>query len=269
MTNRMLNKVVLVSGAGSVGEGWSNGRAASVLYAREGASVIACDLDFASASKTIELIKKEGGNGIAIQCDVSNSKKIERMFNIIKEKFNQIDVLHSNVGIVEVGGPEEITEDNWQKVMDTNVKSLFLLTKYCLPIMIKNKGGSIVAISSIASERYVGYPSLSYNASKGAINQMIQNIAIQYAAKNIRANCVLPGLLDTPLIRKYVKSGYDAENDERKMIQKRNDLCPTGKMGNAWDVAYASLFLASDEARYITGQKLIVDGGITSQIGKN
>tara|TARA_Y100001968_G_C18877522_1_gene490109 strand:- start:160 stop:561 length:402 start_codon:yes stop_codon:yes gene_type:complete len=133
--------------------------------------------------------------------------------------------------------------------------------------MIKNGKGSIIAISSIAGERYLGYPSLSYSASKGAVNQVIQNIAVQYANKNIRANCVLPGLMDTPQIRYYVKSGYSASNDEKVMIKKRKSMCPSGEMGNAWDVAYASLFLASDEARYITGQKLIVDGGISSQIG--
>ena len=179
----------------------------------------------------------------------------------------KIDVLHSNVGIVEVGGPEDISEENWDKLIDTNLKSLFLLTKHCLPIMVKNLQGSIIAISSIASERYVGYPSVSYSASKGAINQFIQNIAVQYANKNIRANCILPGLMNTPQNRHYLNIGYSSSQDENIMIDKRNKMCPSGEMGNAWDVAYASLFLASDEARYITGQKLVVDGGISSQIG--
>ena len=133
--------------------------------------------------------------------------------------------------------------------------------------MLKSGKGAIVAISSIAGERYLGYPSASYSASKGAINQLMQNIAVQYAGKNIRANCVLPGLMDTPHIRRYVKSGYSVSEDEQIMIKKRSSICPTGEMGDAWDVAYASLFLASDESRYITGQKLVVDGGISSQIG--
>ena len=267
MPKRMENKIVLVSGAGSIGPGWGNGKACSVLYAREGAKVIACDINLDAAIETTEIIRKEGGNAIALQCDVSNQTSILKLFKEILKDHNRIDVLHSNVGIVEVGGPEEISVDSWDKLIDTNVKSLFLLTKYCLPIMTKNRKGSIVAISSIAGERYLGYPSASYSASKGAINQVIQNIAVQYAHKNIRANCVLPGLMDTPQIRHYVKSGYSDSSDEEVMIKKRNEMCPSGEMGNAWDVAYASLFLASDEARYVTGQKLVVDGGISSQIG--
>ncbi len=267
MSKRMKNKVVLVSGAGSIGPGWGNGKACSVLYAREGATIIACDINLDAANETVNIIKKEGGHAIALECDVTNIKSVSNLFEKILKFHNKIDVLHSNVGIVEVGGPEEISEDSWDKLIDTNLKSLFLLTKFCLPIMIKNNKGCIIAISSIAGERYIGYPSASYSASKGAINQFIQNIALQYANKNIRANCILPGLMDTPQIRYYVKSGYSSSKDENIMINKRNKMCPTGEMGNAWDVAYASLFLASDEARYITGQKLVVDGGITSQIG--
>ncbi|MEE2775118.1 MAG: SDR family oxidoreductase [Pseudomonadota bacterium] len=267
MTLRMKNKVVLVSGAGSIGPGWGNGKACAVLYAREGAEIIAVDINLNAANETVGIIEKEGGKAIALQCDVSDSHSISTVFEKIDKYHKRIDVLHSNVGIVEVGGPEEISESSWNKLIDTNVKSLFLLTKKCIPLMIKNGKGSIIAISSIAGERYLGYPSASYSASKGAINQFIQNIAVQYAAKNIRANCVLPGLMNTPQIRHYVKSGYSSFEDERVMIDKRNSLCPTGQMGTAWDVAYASLFLASDEARYITGQKLIVDGGISSQIG--
>ena len=267
MSKRMENKVVLVSGAGSIGPGWGNGKACSVLYAREGAKVIACDINMEAAVETTDIIKKEGGEAIALQCDVSKAESVSRLFREILKDYDRIDVLHSNVGIVEVGGPEEISVESWDKLIDTNVRSLFLLTKYCLPIMSKNGKGSIVAISSIAGERYLGYPSLSYSASKGAVNQVIQNIAVQYANKNIRANCVLPGLMDTPQIRYYVKSGYSASSNEKVMIKKRRSMCPSGEMGNAWDVAYASLFLASDEARYITGQKLVVDGGISSQIG--
>ncbi len=267
MSKRMKNKVVLVSGSGSIGPGWGNGKACSVLYAREGAKIIACDIDLSAAEETVNIIKEEGGEATALQCDVSKAESVSKLFENILKVHKKIDVLHSNVGIVEVGGPEDISEENWDKLIDTNLKSLFLLTKYCLPIMVKNLQGSIIAISSIASERYVGYPSVSYSASKGAINQFIQNIAVQYANKNIRANCILPGLMNTPQIRHYLNIGYSSSQDENIMIDKRNKMCPSGEMGNAWDVAYASLFLASDEARYITGQKLVVDGGISSQIG--
>ena len=148
--------------------------------------------------------------------------------------------------------------------MAVNVKSVFLTCKYCLPIMVEQGAGSIVNISSIASLRYTGYPSCAYNASKGAVNQLTQNVAVQYADKGIRANCVLPGLMNTPMIQEPLKKTY-SDGDIDKMIAIRDKQCPTGKMGNAWDIARAALFLASDEATYITGENLVVDGGITSK----
>jgi len=163
---------------------------------------------------------------------------------------------------VEVGGPVEISEDNWDHLMAVNVKSMFLTCKYCIPHMERQGCGAIVNISSTASIRYTGYPSVSYNASKGAVNQLTQNIAMQYAEKGIRANCVLPGLINTPHVIKNHQRTYGDDNVE-EMIKKRDNMCPMKKMGDAWDVAYASLFLASDEAKYITGANLVVDGGIT------
>jgi Dehydrogenases with different specificities (related to short-chain alcohol dehydrogenases) len=159
MPNRMEKKIVLVSGAGSIGPGWGNGKACAVLYAREGAKVVAADIDLEAANETVEIIKKEGGEAVALQCDVSDSISVSKLFDEIKKYYNKIDVLHSNVGIVEVGGPEEISEESWNNLIDTNVKSLFLLTKKCIPLMLKSGKGAIVAISSIAGERYLGYPS--------------------------------------------------------------------------------------------------------------
>ena len=265
MTGRMQGKVVLVTGAGSVGEGWGNGKAAAVLYAREGAKVIACDINKDAVAETADIILTEGGDASTIICDVSNESEVQAMFAQICDQFQKLDVLHNNVGIVQVGGPEEITEEDWDYLLSTNLKSVFLTTKHAIQLLLAQPTSAIVNISSIAALRYIGYPCLSYSASKGAINQATQNIAIQYAERGLRANCVLPGLMDTPQIRHFVTSGYDG--DMEAMLAKRNSICPTGQMGNAWDVAYASLFLASDEARYITGQCLIVDGGITSKIG--
>ena len=148
MSKRMENKVVLVSGAGSIGPGWGNGKACSVLYAREGAKVIACDINMDAAIETANIIKKECGHATPLQCDVSKAESVSGLFTKVLKHYETIDVLHSNVGIVEVGGPEEISVENWEKLIDTNVKSLFLLTKYCLPIMSKNGKGSIIAISS-------------------------------------------------------------------------------------------------------------------------
>jgi NAD(P)-dependent dehydrogenase (short-subunit alcohol dehydrogenase family) len=264
MPGRLQGRAAIVTGAGSIGPGWGNGKATAVLYAREGARVLAVDLNPKAAQETRELILGEGGICEWIEADVSRSKDVQNVVGRCMERFGAVDILHNNVGIVEVGGPLEITEENWDRLIAVNLKSVFLTCKHALPHMLAAGKGAIVNISSIASIRYTGYPSASYNASKGAINQLTQNIAMQYASAGIRANCVLPGLMDTPQIRAYVTSGYGGDAEE--MIRKRNEACPMKRMGDAWDVAYASLFLASDEARYITGAQLVVDGGLTCKM---
>jgi len=262
MGNKLEGKVALVIGAGAVGPGWGNGKATAVLFAREGAKVFAVDINLSAAEETREIIKNEGGVCKAYQADVTRSEQVKAMIDECMSIFGRIDILQNNVGIVEVGGPVELSEQSWDKIMSINVKSVFLTCKYCLPIMEKQGSGAIVNVSSIASLRFTGYPSCAYNASKGAVNQLTQNVAIQYASKGVRANCVLPGLMNTPMIREPLKKQY-ADGNIDKMIEIRDKQCPTGKMGDGWDVAYASLFLASDESRYITGMNLVVDGGIT------
>ena len=257
----MKDKVVLVTGAGSVGPGWGNGKAAAVIYAREGAKVLAADLNLPAAEETKAIIDQEGGQCTAIQADVTVADDVQAIVDECLRRYDRIDILHNNVGIPEVGGPEEIVEENWDRLIAVNVKSMYLTCKAVLPHMVRQGGGTIVNISSIVSIRYVGFPCVSYAASKGAVNQLTQNIAVQYADKGIRANCVLPGLMHTPLIEHYVASGY--EGDVQDMIRQRDALVPMKRMGDAWDVAHAALFLASDEARYITGTQLVVDGGIT------
>ena len=200
MTDRVKGKVAIVTGAGSVGPGWGNGKAAAVLYAREGAKVFLVDYNPDAASETKGIIEQEGGECTAFEADVTDSEAVERMAEACIESYGRIDILHNNVGIIEVGGPVEISEENWDRLMAVNVKGAFLTCKFCIPHMERQGGGAIVNISSIAGIRYTGYPSVSYNASKGAINQFTQNIAMQYAQKGIRANCVLPGLMNTPFI---------------------------------------------------------------------
>ena len=170
-------------------------------------------------------------------------------------------MLHNNVGIVEVGGPVETTEESWSRVIAVNQTSVFLSCKHVLPFMIAQQGGSIVNIGSVASIRWIGFPYIAYSAAKAALLAMTSNIAVQYAAQGIRANCILPGLMNTPLIREPLKRTYGG--DVQSMIDQRDLQTPTGKMGDAWDTAYAALFLASDEARYVTGTHLVVDGGFT------
>jgi NAD(P)-dependent dehydrogenase (short-subunit alcohol dehydrogenase family) len=261
---RLDGKAAIVTGAGSIGPGWGNGKATAVLYAREGARVLAVDVNARAAEETRDIIAAEGGICECFRADVSRSAEVRDAVARCVAAYGSVDVLHNNVGIVEVGGPVEIEEENWDRLISVNLKSVYLTCKYSIPHMLAQKGGAIVNISSIASLRFTGYPSASYNASKGAINQLTQNIAIQYADKGIRANCVLPGLMDTPQIRAYVTRGYGG--DEAEMIRKRNDSCPMKRMGDAWDVARASLFLASDDARYITGAELVVDGGMSCKM---
>ncbi|GJE60466.1 SDR family NAD(P)-dependent oxidoreductase [Methylobacterium trifolii] len=263
MDGRLAGKVAIVSGAGAIGPGLSNGRATAILYAREGAQVFATDLDPDSLAETQSIVEAEGGRCTTQVADASSAEAVCAYVERCIDLFGRVDILQNNVGIVDVGGPEELTEGQWDKLFAVNVKSMFLSCKYVLPRMVERGRGVIVNISSIASIRYTGYPCASYAASKAAVNQLTQNIAIQYADKGIRANCVLPGLMDTPQIRHYVQSGYG--NDPDAMIKTRNRSCPTGQMGTPWDVAAASLFLASDEARYVTGSLLVVDGGLTSR----
>ena len=262
MGKRLKDKVAIVTGAGSIGPGWGNGKATAVLFAREGAKVFGVDLNLTAAEETKNLIAQEGGLCTVHQADVTKSGEVKAFVQRCLEVYGRVDILLNNVGIVESGGPVEISEENWDRLIDINLKSMFLTCKYCLPIMENQGAGAIVNISSIGALRFLGYPCVSYNASKGAINQLTQNIAVQYAAKGIRANCVLPGLMNTPMIREPLKKFYSG-GDIDKMIEIRNQQCPMKKMGDAWDVAYAALFLASDEAKYITGANLVVDGGIS------
>jgi len=259
MCERLKDKVAIVFGAGSCGPGWGNGKATSVLYAREGAKVVAVDKNLAAAEETRDIIASESGECIAVQADVTQAREVEAAVNKCMDAYGRIDILHNNVGIGELGGPVETSEESWDRVMDVNIKGMFLTCKYVLPIMLAQRSGAIVNISSMASVRWSGIPYIGYYSSKAAVNQFTRAVALQYADKGIRANAILPGLMNTPMIVEPMKAVF--ENVE-EMIRQRDAACPTGKMGDAWDVAYASLFLASDEAKYITGALLRVDGGV-------
>lgn len=259
----MKDKVVIVSGAGSSGPGWSNGNAAATLYAREGAKVLALDSRLDAAEETRALIESEGGTCLALRADASVSADLKQAVDACMAHFGRIDVLHNNVGIVEVGGPVETSEDRWDHVIAVNQTSVFLACKHVLPHMIERQSGAIVNIGSVASLRWIGFPYLAYSAAKAAIVAMTSNIAVQYAAQGIRANCVLPGFMNTPLIRGPLLKTYGGNIDS--MLEQRDKQVPTGKMGDAWDTAFAALYLASDEARYVTGIQLTVDGGLTAR----
>nr|WP_026437776.1 SDR family oxidoreductase [Acidovorax sp. JHL-9] len=263
MAGRMKDKVVIVTGAGSSGPGWGNGKAAAALYAREGASVFAVDYRLEAAEETQRVIEGEGGRCLAFRADVSKSDDVKRMVEACVQAYGCVDVLHNNVGIVETGGPVETSEESWSRVIAVNQTSAFLTAKHAIPYMLERKRGAIVNIASIAAVRWIGFPYLAYSAAKAAMVAMTANTAVQYAADGIRANCVLPGLMNTPLIREPLSKSYGGDVDS--MVAQRDKISPTGKMGDAWDTAYAALFLASDEAKYITGTTLVVDGGLTAR----
>lgn len=259
---RLQDKVALVTGAGSSGPGWGNGKAAAVLFAREGAKVFAVDINAEAAEETRALIEAEGGEATAHAADVSEAAQVAALVGRCRETYGRVDVLHNNVGIVAVGGPVETSEADWDRVHAVNLKSMFLTCKHVLPLMEAQGGGAIVNISSVAGIRWSGIPYIAYSSSKGAVLQFTRAVALQYAAKGIRANTILPGLMNTPMIVEPLKDAY-AGGDVEKMIELRDAQCPMGHMGDAWDVARAALFLASDEARYITGAHLVVDGGLS------
>jgi NAD(P)-dependent dehydrogenase (short-subunit alcohol dehydrogenase family) len=262
MGDRLKNKVALVSGAGSSGSGWGNGKATAVLFAREGAKVLAADINLDAALETKRIIVAEGGVCEAVSGDVSRADDVAAMVDNCIAAFGRIDVLHNNVGIVEVGGPVETSEESWDKVNDVNLKSMFLTCKQVLPHMVRQRKGAIVNIASVSGIRWLGVPYISYAATKAAIIQFTRVIALQYARSGIRANSILPGMMNTPMVHAAeVIAAYGGSAEE--MVRRRDEQCPMGRMGDAWDVAYAALFLASDEAKYITGTELVVDGGLT------
>jgi NAD(P)-dependent dehydrogenase (short-subunit alcohol dehydrogenase family) len=260
MTQRLQGKVAIVFGAGSVGPGWGNGKATATLFARNGAHVVCVDVKPEAAQETVELIQGEGGRASPATCDVTQSEAVKALVDEVADAHGRIDILHNNVGYATMGGPIELDEAGWRRTIDLNVTSCFLTCKHVLPHMLRQGSGAIVNVSSIAAVRYTGYPYIAYYAAKAAVNNFTMGLALQYAGNGIRVNAIMPGLMNTPLIFQQI-SGQYADPDE--MVRARDAACPMGRMGTAWDVANAALFLASDEAQYITGVSLPVDGGLS------
>ncbi len=226
--------------------------------------MLCVDINQAAAEETAAIIAGEGGRAEAHQADVIDQAQVDALVARAVDLWGGVDVLHNNVGIVEIGGPVETGEAGWDRVMAVNVKSMYLTCKAALPVMEAAGKGAIVNIGSISGTRWLGVPYISYATSKAAILGFTRAIALQYAAKGIRANVILPGLMDTPMIVEPLRQAY-AGGDVEEMRRRRNAQCPMGHMGDAWDVANAALFLVSDEARYITAAELVVDGGLTAK----
>jgi NAD(P)-dependent dehydrogenase (short-subunit alcohol dehydrogenase family) len=265
--DRLKGKTAIVVGAGSIGPGWGNGKATAVTFAREGAQVFCVDRNTTAAEETVAIIASEGGKATAFTADVARAADLEAMVAACLKAYGRIDVLDNNVGIAETGGVVEVSEADWDRVFAVNLKSAYLAMKHVIPVMVKQGGGSIINISSIASIRHIGVSYVTYAATKAAMNQMTRVTAVEYAPQNVRVNAVLPGLMKTPMVEHSagLAASY-ARGDVEEMWRKRDAQVPMGHMGEAWDVANAALFLASDESRYVTGIELVVDGGLTLKV---
>ncbi len=263
---RLKNKTAIVVGAGQQpGETLGNGRATALRFAQEGARVLCLDIDQMRAQETVDQIVKEGGEGAAFAVDVTSEGACRHVAEAAHKQFGRIDILHNNVGRSE--GDRATTEmdaDMWDTLMALNLKSMFLMCKHVLPYMREQGSGAIINVSSTSS--IAARQTVTYKTSKGAVNTFTQHLAWENARFGIRANVILPGLMDTPMAieRRAREQGIDRD----VVRESRNKLVPLqNKMGTAWDVANAALFLASDEARYITGVALPVDGGLLVKIG--
>lgn len=259
---RLDGKIALVTGCGTLGEGWGNGKAIAVALARQGASVFGSDLNLEAAQETQRIIIEEGGSAHVMVADATKAEDVKKLVDACLAQYGRIDILVNNVGRSEPGDPVSMSEETWDDQMDVNVKGAFLACKYVLPTMAAQGGGSVISISSVAAHRYIGKPQVGYAAGKAALEQLMKTTGVIYADKGVRLNSVAPGLMFTPLVQrladKYAKGDFEG------FVAHRHKQVPAGYMGESWDVAHAVVFLASDEARYITGQTLVVDGGIIS-----
>jgi NAD(P)-dependent dehydrogenase (short-subunit alcohol dehydrogenase family) len=262
MSGRLQDKVAIVIGAGSVGPGWGNGRAMAFRFAQEGARVWAVDRDLGNLEETLARVHAIGGTIEAHVCDATNSAAVAALVQACRAKWNRVDVLINNVGGSAAGGPVEMSEEVFDAQVAHNLKSAFLGCKHVLPVRAAQGAGAIVNIASTSALRWTGAAQIAYAATKAGVIQMTRSIAVQYASKGIRANTVVPGQLHTPMVEvRLAKQRMGGDVDA--LLRQRQARIPLGFMGDGMDTANAALFLASDEARFITGAELVVDGGMT------
>ena len=262
MTKRLQDKIAIVTGAGSVGPGWGNGRATCVRFAEEGAKIFAVDRNPERTAETVDKVKAIGGEIVVHQCDVTDSASVAAMVKACLDRFGRIDVLVNNVGGSAPGGPAQMSEEVWHAQLDMNLTSVFLTCKHVLPVMERQKSGSIVNISSTSGIRFTGAFQVGYAATKAGVIQLSRAVAVQYAPKGVRVNTVVPGQLHTPMVEARL-ARERAGGDIAGLLAQRLDRIPIGFAGDGRDTANAALFLASDEARFVTGAELVVDGGMS------
>lgn len=264
MSSRLNNKVVIVSGAGSVGPGWGNGRAIAYRFAQEGAKVFAVDLNPDALLETVAKVREFDGEIATWQADVTSDEAVRSMVLACVETFGRVDVLVNNVGGSKKGGPVQLDEATWDQQIDFNLKSVFLGCKHVLPIMEKQQAGAIVNISSTSGIRWTGSAQVAYASAKAGVIQFSRVVAVEYAKKNIRCNTVIPGQMHTPMVETRL-AGQRSGGDIESLLAQRQSRIPLPFMGDGIDTANAALFLASDEARFITGTEILVDGGMSAR----
>jgi NAD(P)-dependent dehydrogenase (short-subunit alcohol dehydrogenase family) len=270
MGDRLQDKVALVLGAGTVGPvglraGMGNGRAICLVFAREGARLAGVDVREAAAAETAAMVVAQGGTMRALAADVTNERDLQRVVDETQAAFGRIDILVNNVGGSIPGGPEEITPEAWHAQFHHNLHYVHLSTRMIAPLMVAQGGGAIVNISSIAGLRHLGNELSAYAASKAGLQHFSRVCAVHYAPHQVRVNTVIPGLMFTPLVTERL-AGQQAGGDVEALIARRHARPPLGRMGEAWDVAHAVLYLASDEAKYVTGAEIVVDGGLSATV---
>lgn len=266
MSGRIGGKVALIMGAGSVGPGWGNGRAIAVRFAEEGAKIFGVDRDLGRMVETVDMVKAGGGEIETTFCDVTQSQSIADAVAACIKHFGRIDILVNNVGGSAAGGPVEMSEEVFDSQVDTNLKSVFLACKYVLPIMEAQGSGVIINMASTSGTRWTGSAQVAYAATKAGVIQLSKVVAIQYAKKGIRVNTVVPGQLHTPMVEVRL-AGQRAGGDVQKLLEQRQARIPLPFMGDGRDTANAALYLASDEARFVTGTEIVVDGGMSVRCG--
>ncbi len=261
---RLNNKVTIVTGAGCVGPGWGNGRAVAVLFAQAGAKIFAVDKSMEAMEETVRRVRETGGTITAHTCDVTDSAAVEAMVAACLAEYGRVDILVNNVGGSAAGGPVALSEDKWDAQVAFNLKSVFLTCKHVLPVMEAQGCGAIVNTASTSGIRWTGSAQVAYAACKAGVIQLGKVVAVEYAKKGIRVNTVVPGQLHTPMVEVRL-AGQRSGGDVDKLLESRLARIPLGFMGDGRDTANAALFLASDEAQFITGTEIIVDGGMTAR----
>ena len=264
MAGRLQDKVAIITGAGCVGPGWGNGRAAAAIFGREGAKVFAVDLRPETMEETVARTREWGGEITTHTCDVSKRDQVAAMVRVCVETYGRIDILVNNVGGSAPGGVVALAEDVWDRQMDLNLKTVFLTCKHVVPEMERIGGGAIVNTASTSGIRWTGSPQVAYASSKAAVIQFSRVTAVEYAKRNIRVNTVVPGQMHTPMVEARL-AGQRARGDVEALLKSRVARIPLGFMGDGRDTANAALFLASDEARFITGSEIVVDGGMSAR----